>query len=218
MSLFSRVRCLTRLVSHTTHQSHRCRSIRSFSTTLRPSSVFTRYTSASNPVPSNVKDLLTRYGSHLTLPMSWGHQDAYQHMNNVSYASFVEMARINCMLSMCDYLDVDDPVAYAEKFMSGTGVGVILRKLNIDYKAPAKYPDLFTIGTALELMGTDRFRLRHRIVSHKTGLVVAEAEDVIVSYHFPTETKCDMPAEMYNAIQKYAAAHPGEPKKSISSK
>lgn len=213
-SLIARCRHTARLVSHVNHQSLRCHSIRSFSTP-RPSESFTRYTNASNPVPEKVKQQLSKYGSHLTLSISWGQQDAYRHVNNVSYAQFIENARINSMLSMCDYLDVPNPVQYAEKFMAGDGKGVILRKLHIDYKSPAKYPDLLTIGTAVELMGSnDRFRFRHRIVSHKTGLVVAEGEDVIVSYDHNTETKCDLAPEVLDAITKWARLHPGDPKKS----
>ncbi len=78
---------------------------------------------------------LAGYPVVITLPVLWGDQDAFQHVNNTVYLRWFESARI----------------VYGERvgltaLMKDQNIGPILASITCHYRRPITYPDVVLIG------------------------------------------------------------------------
>src|SRR5262245_65507442 len=97
------------------------------------------------------KDLpaeLVKYPAVIELPVQWGDQDAFGHVNNVVYFRWMESARI----------------AYFQQgglsdLMSNQGVGPILASIKCDYRRQLDFPDALLIGASVASIGRSRLRM-----------------------------------------------------------
>ncbi|MBC7852346.1 MAG: acyl-CoA thioesterase, partial [Pirellulaceae bacterium] len=83
----------------------------------------------------NAPDLLKDYPIILTLPILWGDQDAFGHVNNVVYFRWCESARVT-------YLNDTG----LQALMSQANLGPILASIKCDYLRQLNYPDTVRIG------------------------------------------------------------------------
>ncbi len=114
-------------------------------------------------------DALGRYPVSVSIPVAWGEMDAFQHVNNVAYARWIETGRI----------------AYFERIgflehMKTEGIGPILARLTIDYRRPVTFPDTVRVEITTTKIGRTSFTLAYRIRSEAQQAEVVTAEDVIV--------------------------------------
>jgi acyl-CoA thioester hydrolase len=80
--------------------------------------------------------------------------DAFQHVNNVVYARWLETARMV-------YLE---RIGLVDR-MRDEGVGPILAKTTIDDKRPFKYPDTVHVSATITRIGGSSFTMSFRIRS-----------------------------------------------------
>ncbi len=114
-------------------------------------------------------DALGRYPVSVAIPVAWGEMDAFQHVNNVAYARWLETGRI-AYFSRIGFLDR----------MASEGVGPILAKLVIDYRRPVTFPDTVRVDVTTTKIGRTSFTLGYRVWSEAQQAEVVTAEDVIV--------------------------------------
>ena len=74
-------------------------------------------------IPDDVKLALKDYTTITALPVQWGDQDSFGHVNNVVYFRWFESARIELLDQF--------PTAVT---MSGKGLGPILASIKCDYR------------------------------------------------------------------------------------
>jgi acyl-CoA thioester hydrolase len=118
-------------------------------------------------------DGLGRYPVSIAVPVAWGEMDAFQHVNNVVYARWLESGRI----------------AYFERLgllerMRAEGVGPILARLGIEYRRPVTFPDTVLVETTVKRIGNSSFTMASRIRSEVQGIEVATDEEVIVLFDY----------------------------------
>ncbi|KAJ3406583.1 hypothetical protein HDU80_010880 [Chytriomyces hyalinus] len=151
-------------------------------------------------LPEAVAKQLVNYPSLITLPVQWGDQDAYGHVNNVSYMRYFESGRIayfdqviGTRLSPKDHAD----------FIQGKRVGPILKKASISYRRVVQYPDTLTVGVRIDpkSVGKDRFDQEFLLVSHGTGSVVADGRATVVTFDYEKGTKADIPPLILRAFE-----------------
>jgi acyl-CoA thioester hydrolase len=116
-----------------------------------------------------MQELLGRYPVSVDIPVAWGEMDAFQHVNNVAFARWVETAR----------------VAYFTRLglmprVASEGTGPIVGRLAIDYRRPLTYPDTVRVEATVQSIGTTSFRMAYRMWSKQHQAEAASAEDVIV--------------------------------------
>src|SRR5512146_3298611 len=104
-------------------------------------------------------DAPARYPVSVTIPVAWGEMDAFQHVNNVVSARWLESGRI----------------AYFERLgllerMRAEGVGPILAKLGIEYRRPVTFPDTVIVETTVKRIGNSSFTMASRIRSEVQGV------------------------------------------------
>jgi acyl-CoA thioester hydrolase len=109
----------------------------------------------------------------IELPVQWGDQDAFGHVNNTVYFRWMESARI----------------AYFRQggfgeLMSSAGVGLILASIKCDYRRQLTYPDSLLISASVVHIGRTSIKMSHRIYSLSQKAVAAEGESVIVMFDY----------------------------------
>ena len=96
--------------------------------------------------------------------------DSFGHVNNVVYFRYFENARVEYFqrIGWWDY-------------MTRTGIGPDRGSTQARFRRPVKYPDTLRAGAKVVSFGTDRFTIRHVLVSRTTGELVTEGDAVVVA-------------------------------------
>ena len=136
-------------------------------------------------------DCLSIYHVVIELPVLWGDEDAFGHVNNTVYLRWCESAR----------------VAYLQRiglwqWDRGDGIGPILASISFDYKRPVNYPDTVRIGVRVVRIGNSSFRMDHLITSQASGAVVASAESTMVAFDYRNNAPVRVPDEVREAIAR----------------
>jgi acyl-CoA thioester hydrolase len=136
-------------------------------------------------VPDNVRARLTGYRTITCLPVQWGDQDAFGHVNNVVYFRWFESARID-LLNACP----------SQVSMSGSGLGPILASIKCDYKRQLRFPDTVYIGSRISRVGRSSADISHAIFSRAQSEIVAEGVSVIVVFDYTTQRVTRIPDDL----------------------
>jgi acyl-CoA thioester hydrolase len=133
--------------------------------------------------------LLNEYPVTLALPVQWGEQDAFGHVNNTVYFRWCESARI----------------VYLERVglrasLQNEATGPILARIGCDFRQPVRFPDAVEVGSRVTRMGRSSFDMEHRIVSERLGLV-AEAASTLVVYDYGAGRSVAIPEAVRAAIE-----------------
>ena len=137
----------------------------------------------------HVHPLLAGYPVVTTIPLLWGDEDAFGHVNNLVYLRWCESARVEYLLRAGMWIDL--PPA---------GTGPILASLKCDYKAQLTYPDTVDVGTRIGTIGTSSFRMEHIVVSRNLGVVAAVVDSTLVWFDYGSRKPVTVPAEIRQVI------------------
>jgi acyl-CoA thioester hydrolase len=110
-------------------------------------------------------DLRARYPHWTTVTLRYSDQDSMGHINNVSFAAYVEAGRV--------------AFEHAHMFpVLGQRQDFYLANLTIAYRRQLHYPGTVEVGTGVLKLGRTSLTLAHGIFHD--GALVADAESVIV--------------------------------------
>ncbi len=124
------------------------------------------------------------------LPLQWGEQDSFGHVNNTVYLRWCETARIEYLVRIGLWMVGED------------GVGPILASITCDYRKPLTYPDKVLVGSRVTRIGNTSFRMEHRIVSEKLNVVAAESHSTLVVLDYTRGKPVPVPDAVRHAIEK----------------
>ena len=113
--------------------------------------------------------LLSGYPIVTTIPILWGDEDSFAHVNNLAYLRWCETARIEYMHRINFWSDKPP-----------RGDGPILASVKCDYKIPLTYPDTVDVGTRVVSIGNTSVRMDQVIVSRKLQAVAAVVDSTVV--------------------------------------
>jgi acyl-CoA thioester hydrolase len=138
---------------------------------------------------------LAEFPHVITLPLEWGDQDAFGHVNNTIYLRWAETARVEFMMRIGMWPQL--PPA---------GVGPILASIKCDFKLPLTHPDAVQVGTRVVRFGNSSLRMDHRIVSRSAWAIAAEIESTIVMLDYSVGKPVRVPEDMRKAIEELQSA------------
>jgi acyl-CoA thioester hydrolase len=119
-----------------------------------------------------------RYPHWTTVTLRYSDQDSMGHVNNVSFAAYVEAGRV--------------AFEHAHMFpVLGPRQDFYLASLHINYRRQLHYPGTVEIGTGVVKLGRTSLTLAHGIFHD--GALVADAESVIVLGDVDTGTPTALP-------------------------
>ena len=109
----------------------------------------------------------------IELPVQWGDQDAFGHVNNTVYFRWYESARIA-------YLE---RLAMADQ-NSAIGLGPILAAIGSNYRRQVRFPDRVIIGSRVTRIGRTSFTMEHAVWSTAQAALVADGHSTVVVFDY----------------------------------
>jgi acyl-CoA thioester hydrolase len=127
----------------------------------------------------------------INLPVQWGDQDMFGHVNNAIYFRWYESARI----------------AYLEriglsKLMERQRVGPILAAIGCNYRRQLTFPDTVEVGSRITRIGRSSLTMTHALWSQRQQALVADGESTIVVFDYQTQRPVPVPDAIREAIEK----------------
>ena len=125
--------------------------------------------------------------------------DPLGHVNNAVYLTYLEQARFALWRDQLGY------VARAAGAGGSRGVGFILARAEIDFRAQARYGDELEVRVRLADVGRSSFAYEYEVVAIATGGVVASARTVQVRFDYDAEK----PVPIDDTLRERLAMPPG---------
>jgi len=130
----------------------------------------------------------------LEIPIAWGEQDAFGHLNNVVYFRYFESVRMHYLerIGVLRSHREDD-------------IGVLLASTTCDFLRPVEWPAKLIAHTGCTRIGNTSFTLEY-VITDEAGEVVARGSSVQVMYDYARSIKVTVPAAIRAAIAAFQGA------------
>jgi acyl-CoA thioester hydrolase len=109
--------------------------------------------------------------------------DAFGHVNNAVFFTYVELARIRYLL------DVIKPPTRFDR------LPLILARVELDFRSPIEFGEEVTVETRVERIGRTSFAMRHRMTAGPDGRLAGDVHTVLVAYDYGTARPIPVPDE-----------------------
>jgi len=119
---------------------------------------------------------LDDYSAIISIPIQWGDQDGFGHVDNTVPIRWFESSRI-AFLDACGLGEM----------MTGEGVGPILAAVTCNYRKQIRFPDTVHIGARTTNIGRTSMTVEHAVFSDSQQGIAAEGESVIVVFDYATQ-------------------------------
>jgi len=136
-------------------------------------------------------DALAEFPIVITLPIQWGDQDAFGHVNNTIAIRWFESARIA-------YLGGSG----MEDLLSRAGLGPILASITCHYRLRLKYPDTVQVEARVTRIGNSSMTIEHAVYSQQQEAIAADGDTVVVVFDYAANTPRRVPDDVCAAVEK----------------
>ena len=136
-----------------------------------------------------MNELLKDFTFVVDLNIEWGDMDALQHVNNIEYFKYFQVARI----------------AYFEKINSDsvfgeTPIPLILASTQCKFIYPLTFPDSVSVGVRVDAMADQYFTMKYAVVSQKHQRLAAIGDAKVVMFDYVNNQKASIPNEIRKTI------------------
>ena len=136
-----------------------------------------------------MNELLKDFTFVVDLNIEWGDMDALQHVNNIEYFKYFQVARI----------------AYFEKINSDsvfgeTPIPLILASTQCKFIYPLTFPDSVSVGVRVDTMADQYFTMKYAVVSQKHQRLAAIGDAKVVMFDYVNNKKASIPSEIRKTI------------------
>jgi acyl-CoA thioester hydrolase len=146
---------------------------------------------------------LREYPVVIVLPVLWGDQDSFGHVNNTIPFRWFESARIA-------YLEQSD----LGHLMSTNGIGPILAAIGCNYRRQLHYPDTVHVGARVASIGRTSMVMAHAAYSERLGMIAADGTSTVVMFDYSANKPRRMPEELRAIFERIEGKElPAPPKK-----
>ena len=126
----------------------------------------------------------------LELPVLWGNQDLFGHVNNCIHIRWFESSRVA-------YWD-----AGIGDIMQTSKLGPILANVSCDYKSQIRYPDTVHVGGSVRKFGRTSLTMEHVVYCENGSKLAANGQSIVVLFDYETQKPVQIPEEMIAKIEK----------------
>lgn len=127
----------------------------------------------------------------IVLPILWGDQDAFGHVNNTVPLRWFESARIA-------YLERGD----LGHLMQANGLGPILAAISCTYRRQLHYPDTVHVGARVSRIGRTSMIMEHAVFSELLGQIAAEGSSTVVMFDYSANKPRRMPENLRETFER----------------
>ena len=135
---------------------------------------------------------LNGYALITTIPILWGDEDAFAHVNNLAYLRWCESARVEYLRRIGAWTELP-PVS----------PGPILAAVHCDYKIALTYPDTVDVGTRVASIGNSSVRIEQIVISRQLSAVAAVVESTVVMYDYAARRPVRVADSIREAIAQF---------------
>jgi len=139
---------------------------------------------------ASAESLLAQFTTVIAIPVQWGDQDAFGHVNNTIYLRWFESARI-VYLERIGMMELH----------AAENVGPILASVACDYRRPVTYPDTVLVGARVTRIGRSSIGMEHAAASQVQGVIAAAGNSTLVVFDYHKEKSHPVPAPLRQAIE-----------------
>ena len=136
-----------------------------------------------------MNELLKDFTFVVDLNIEWGDMDALQHVNNIEYFKYFQVARIA-------YFEKID----SESVMRETRISSILASTQCKFIYPLAYPDSVSVGVRVDTMADQYFTMKYSVVSQKHQRLAAIGDAKVVMFDYANNKKVSIPNEIRKTI------------------
>jgi acyl-CoA thioester hydrolase len=126
-----------------------------------------------------------------TLQVRFRDIDAFGHVNNAVFFSYVELARIRYLLEV---LEPDHPFER---------LPLILARVELDFRSPIMFGEDVVVETRVDRIGRTSFGMSHRMTAGAEGRLVGDVQTVLVTYDYQAARPVPVPPEWRRLIGAY---------------
>ena len=119
--------------------------------------------------------------------------DAFGHVNNAVFFSYVELARIRYLL---DVLSPDEPF---------DRLPLILARVELDYRSPITFGEEVAVETWVDRIGRTSFEMSHRMTAMPDDRLVGDVQSVLVTYDYAAARPTPVPVDWRRLIGQHEA-------------
>lgn len=123
-----------------------------------------------------------------TIQVRFRDTDAFGHVNNAVFFTYVELARIRYLV---DVLDPDAPFAR---------MPLILARVECDFRSPIMFGQEVTVETRVDRIGRSSIGMTHRMTATPDDRTVGDVESVLVVYDYEGARPMPVPADWRRRI------------------
>jgi acyl-CoA thioester hydrolase len=123
------------------------------------------------------------YRHRTSLEVRFRDIDAFGHVNNAVFLSYVEQARIRYLL------DVLQPETGFDR------LPLILARVELDFRSPIEFGERVTVATRVDHVGRSSFAMGHRMTAGTDDRLVGDVQTVIVTYDYAAAAPMPVPDE-----------------------
>jgi acyl-CoA thioester hydrolase len=127
--------------------------------------------------------------------------DAMGHVNNAVYLTYLEEARFHHWRASGIATQALNSAPASDAGVPDDVPGVILARVEIDYRRPAKYGDLLRIDIGVAAIGRTSFTYEYEILD-ASNAVIATARTVIVRFDYAAGKPVPISEELKEALTR----------------
>jgi acyl-CoA thioester hydrolase len=145
--------------------------------------------------PPDPRDLDGDFGHRVEVVVRFADTDAMAHVNNATYLTYVEVARIDWWTAL---------TGESLERESGRPDGLILAEAEIAFRSPVVFGEMVTIETRPTRIGRTSLGLDHRVTAAAPGgpaRLAAVCRSVLVRYDYEAEAPVAWPERYVTAIE-----------------
>ena len=131
------------------------------------------------------------YRHRTTVQVRFRDIDAFGHVNNAVFFSYVELARIRYLL------DVLQPATRFDR------LPLILARVELDFRSPIEFGEEVTVETRVDRIGHTSFAMRHRMTSGTEGRLAGDVQTVLVTYDYATARPIPVPGDWRSKLGQH---------------
>ena len=127
----------------------------------------------------------------IRLPVQWGDQDAFGHVNNTAPVRWFESSRIAYIAQGCSQL-----------MQEGQELGPILASLTCNYHRQLRFPDTVQIGARVSRLGRSSLTMEHVVYSEAQQAIAVDGSSVIVIFNYALNRSARIPDDVRASIEQ----------------
>ena len=118
-----------------------------------------------------------------TLQVRFRDIDAFGHVNNAVYFSYIELARVRYLLEV---LRSEEPIQR---------LPLILARVELDFRSPIAFGEDVIVETRVFEVGRTSFGMQHGMTAGPEGRLVGDVQTVLVTYDYASARPMPVPDE-----------------------